>query len=110
MAQVSEVSNFASRIGKLLERVEYRRVESVEDKREIFRMRHDAYVREDAIPAHPSSMFTDRFDDLPNAWLIRVSIDGELAGSIRLHLAVSVEHDLPAMVAGGLARRPAIIS
>ena len=36
---------YADRVFRLLERVEYRRADSTEDKRAIFRMRHDAYMR-----------------------------------------------------------------
>jgi hypothetical protein len=41
-------------------------------------------------------MFHDEFDESPNAWLIGVFIDGELASSVRLHIAASSDAALPA--------------
>jgi hypothetical protein len=83
------------RIAKLLERVEYRRADSREDKEAIFRMRYEAYTREGYIEPNPSGLFTDPDDDCPNAWLIGIYISGALASSIRLHIASRPEHFLP---------------
>ncbi len=89
-------SAFASRIAKLLERVEYRRADSHEDKEAIFRLRYEAYSRERYIEPNPAGLFTDPDDERPNAWLIAVFIEGALAGSIRLHIGSRPEHFLPA--------------
>jgi hypothetical protein len=88
-------STFAARIAKLMERVEYRRADSCEDKDAIFRMRHEAYTRERSIEPNSTGLFCDPEDEMPNAWLIGVFIDGVLASSIRLHVASRPEHYLP---------------
>ena len=45
----------------------------------------------------PSERFTDPLDDTSNAWIFGVYIDGELASSIRLHVASRQSPDLPAL-------------
>jgi hypothetical protein len=97
--QDKETSAFASRIAKFLERVEYRRADTREEKEAIFRMRYEAYAREGYIEPNPTGMFNDPEDEKPNAWLIAVYIEGVLASSLRLHIASRPEHYLPATVA-----------
>ena len=89
-------SRFAERVLRFLERVEYRRAEKDEDKDAIYRLRYDAYIREGAIAPNASGRFTDRFDEAGNVWIVGMFIDGELASSIRLHVAVSPDAPLPA--------------
>jgi hypothetical protein len=79
----------------LLERTEYRRADSREDKEAIFRMRYEAYSREGYIEKNACGLFTDPDDETSNAWLIAIFIEGALASSIRLHVASRPEHFLP---------------
>jgi hypothetical protein len=95
MLQQQEASEFAARIEKLLERVKYSRADTWEAKSKIFRMRYEAYSREGYIEPRANGLFTDPDDERPNVWLIAVEIDGELASSIRLHIASRPEHFLP---------------
>jgi len=90
-------SRFADRVLRLLERVEYRRAESEEDKDAIYRLRYDAYMREGAIEPNRSRRFTDPFDEASNVWIVGMFIDGELASSLRLHVARIVDAPLPAI-------------
>lgn len=90
-------SRFADRVLRLLERVEYRRAESEEDKDAIYRLRHDAYMREGAIEPTASRRFSDPFDEASNVWIVGMFIDGELASSIRLHIAATLDAPLPAL-------------
>ena len=89
-------SRFSERVLRLLERVEYRRAESWEDKDAIYRLRHGAYMREGAIEPQQSGRFCDPFDEASNVWIIGMFIDGELASSIRLHVADREDAPLPA--------------
>ena len=73
-------SRFADRVQRLLERVEYRRAESPEDKEAIYRLRYDAYMREGAIEPDASGAFSDAFDEVSNVWIIGMFIDGEQIG------------------------------
>jgi hypothetical protein len=96
-SQVAQPSSrFSERVLRLLERVEYRRAESPEDKDAIFRMRHEAYLREGAIEPTPSGRFTDAYDEAWNVRIIGMFIDGELASSIRIHIAMNEDAPLPA--------------
>jgi N-acyl-L-homoserine lactone synthetase len=90
-------SGLSDRVDRLLERVDFRRADEQEDREAIFRLRYAAYVREGAIPSHPSQRFTDKFDEADNAWIFGIFIDGELASSIRLHVAFRAQPAIPAL-------------
>ena len=96
MLQRHEPKTFVEKMERFLERVEYRRADDPESKAQIYRMRHEAYLREGSITPRSSGLFTDETDEAPNAFLIGVYVDGELASSIRLHIACRPEHTLPA--------------
>jgi hypothetical protein len=89
--------NLADRVLALLERVDYRRAETAEDREAIFRQRYQAYLREGAIPPNASERFADVLDETANSWIFGVYVDGELASSIRLHVASRQSGDLPAL-------------
>ena len=89
--------NLADRVHGLLERVDYRLAETTEEREEIFRLRYHAYLREGAIPPNAEARFADPLDDSRNAWIFGVYVDGELASSIRLHVATRQHPDLPAL-------------
>lgn len=89
--------SFPERVTSLLERVDYRRADTAEEREAIFRLRYDAYLREGAIkPSHPPR-YTDALDDTPNCWIFGIYLDGELASSIRLHVAAKPQDALPAL-------------
>jgi hypothetical protein len=89
-------SRFSDRILRFLERVEYRRAETPAEKDAIYRLRYDAYMREGAIEPDGSGRFHDAFDEVSNVWIIGMFIDGELASSIRFHVAAREDEPLPA--------------
>jgi hypothetical protein len=89
-------SAFSERVWRMLERVEYRRAETAQEKEAIFRLRYDAYMREGAIEPNAARRFCDPFDEVANVWIIGMFIDGELASSIRLHVADAEDAPLPA--------------
>jgi hypothetical protein len=92
---VQQVSRFANRVLRLLERVEYRRADSPADKAAIYRLRYDAYIRAGTVESIPSGMFHDAMDESNNAWLIGMFIDGELASALRLHISANLSDPLP---------------
>src|SRR5262249_40320895 len=85
-ALAAEASSFVDRVDRLLQRVDYRRADSPAERSAIFRLRHEAYLREGAIAPRLSGEFTDPFDDQDNAWIFGVYVDGRLASSIRLNV------------------------
>ena len=61
-------SRFCGESG-LFDRVDYRLVETPEEKDEIYLMRYRAYLREGGlILPSESQRVSDRYDDAPNAW------------------------------------------
>ncbi|MEM9279129.1 MAG: hypothetical protein AAGA76_11200 [Pseudomonadota bacterium] len=74
-----------------LQKVDYKIAHSEEDRSIIYRLRYDAYIREEAIKPHPSMMFHDDYDDLENCWIFSLSIDEQLVSSVRVHV-ISPEH------------------
>ena len=90
--------NLADRVMGLLERVDYRRAETAEEREAIFRLRYQAYLREGAIPPNAErALRRSRWTSTDNAWIFGVYVDGELASSIRLHVASRQSPDLPAL-------------
>jgi hypothetical protein len=89
--------SLSDRVMALLERVDYRRADTAEDREAIFRLRYAAYRREEAIPHSQAERFSDALDDTDNAWTFGVYIEGELASSIRLHVANRQRPVLPAL-------------
>lgn len=73
----------------LFERIDYRLVETPEDKDLIYAMRYRAYLQGNLIAPTEARRVTDRYDDAPNAWIFGVYVDGELCSSIRIHLLTS---------------------
>jgi hypothetical protein len=75
------------RLYDLMDRVDYRLVTSDEDRDAVFRLRYDAYVREQTIAPNFSKRLSDAYDDLENTWIYALFVDGKLASTIRLGIA-----------------------
>lgn len=88
---------FSDRIAALLERIDYLRADSGEEREAIFRLRYQAYLREGAISANPSGRFTDADDESDNAYIFALYVDGELASSLRLHIASKQHPNFPSL-------------
>jgi hypothetical protein len=69
---------------ELLDQVDYRLAETAEERDEIYRLRHRAYVREGAMLPSESGRVTDHYDIAPNTWIFGVYVHGELYSSIRI--------------------------
>ena len=73
----------------LSDRIDYRRIETPEDKDCLYAMRYKAYLHGGLILPSESQRVTDVYDDAPNAWTFGIYIDGELCSSVRIHLLTS---------------------
>src|SRR5262249_5451969 len=82
---------------KLLNRVDYRRIETAEERDAVFSLRYQAYMREGAIEPNASEKFSDSLDAAANVSIFGVYLDGTLASSIRLHIASPACGELPAL-------------
>lgn len=77
----------ADRSADILSRVDYRLMQSAEDREAVYRLRYRAYLQEGAIEPNQSCLTYDAFDDAPNTWIFGVYFDGVLASSIRVSVA-----------------------
>jgi N-acyl-L-homoserine lactone synthetase len=82
---------------ELLDRVDYRLVETEADRQAIYRMRYRAYLKEGTIEPNRSGTITDRYDDQPNSWIFGVYLDGDLASSLRITVASPQHPSTPSM-------------
>ena len=92
-------SRLSARVLELLEKTDYRQIQSDEDRAAVGRLRYEAYLREGAIEPDPSQSFTDPRDDDKNARTFGVYIDDELAASIRIHVVTKDAPDSPSFAA-----------
>src|SRR4051812_49899196 len=90
MAAAAEAKGAASIRGlDLLDQVDYRLVQTAEEKEQVYNLRYKAYLREGAVLPSGSGRVTDEYDDLPNSFIFGVYVDGELYSSIRISILSS---------------------
>lgn len=82
---VGATSQFATTLLDVLDRVQYRRVSLAEQFDPVYRLRYEAYRREDFVPVNSQQVTRDEYDDATNCYCFGVYIDGELVSSIRFH-------------------------
>jgi hypothetical protein len=73
----------------LSDRVDYRLMETPEEKDCIYLMRYRAYLHSGVTAPSESQRVSDRYDDAPNAWIFGIYVDGELCSSLRLNVLTS---------------------
>jgi N-acyl-L-homoserine lactone synthetase len=109
MSSVAQSAQAAIERGQeLLNRVDYRLVETAADREAIYRLRYRAYIQEGAIVPRADRMVHDQFDDLPNTWIFAVYLDGALASSIRVTVASQKHPISPSVEAFPDVLRPEI--
>jgi hypothetical protein len=74
---------------ELFDRVDYRLLETPEEKEHVYLMRYRAYLQGGVILPSESLRISDRYDDVPNAWTFGIYVDGELCSSLRIHVLTS---------------------
>jgi hypothetical protein len=87
-------SHFADNLFDLLDRVEYRRVAG-DAMDPVYRLRYEAYRREEFIVPNPQRIVRDEFDDLPNCFCYGVYLDDRLVSSVRFHYLTPEFRDSP---------------
>jgi N-acyl-L-homoserine lactone synthetase len=90
---------FSDRVSQLLDKIDCRLADSDSVREAIFRLRYRAYRREGAIPCNSSETFTDPYDEKGNGFLFGFFIDGEIASSIRVHVASQAQPDFTSFAA-----------
>jgi hypothetical protein len=93
-------SRFSDRILRFLERVEHRVARTPAEREAAYRLRYEAYIRDGRIePRADGRLHDERYDDAPNGRIMTTFIDGELAGTTRVHVASDESAVLPALAA-----------
>ncbi len=87
----------STRVATLVARVEYRRADNAAEREACARLRYQAYLREGSIPANSAETFIDPYDETDNAYLFGLYVDGELASSLRLHIASKAQPASPSL-------------
>jgi N-acyl-L-homoserine lactone synthetase len=95
--QKRTASAFSDSVSRLIERIDYQRADTSLQRAEISRLRYQAYLREGAIGENTTETFSDPYDDTDNAYLFGMYIDGELASSLRLHVACKKYPNFPSL-------------
>jgi hypothetical protein len=91
-------SRFSDRVLRFLERVEHRCAATPAEKEAVYRLRYEAYIREGLIePRADGQLYDEALDDAPNAWITTTFIDGELASTVRIHVASDEDSTLPSL-------------
>jgi hypothetical protein len=88
---------FADRAGRLLTGVDCRRADNSEQREAISQLRYQAYLRDGAISPNPVGRFSDHYDQTDNAYLFALYVEGELASSLRVHIASEERSKLPSL-------------
>ncbi|WP_102958703.1 N-acyl amino acid synthase FeeM domain-containing protein [Mangrovicella endophytica] len=78
--------SFAERLEALMHGVSYFPVRTEQDRELIYRLRYDCYLNEKAITENPLRRYFDRHDEDENVFIFGICYDGQLAGSIRMHI------------------------
>jgi len=91
--------SFTESVAHLLDRIDYRRADTGDEREAIFRLRYQAYARDGGILPNASRSFSDRYDEGGNVFLFGVYLDSELAGSIRIHVASKENPNCPSFEA-----------
>lgn len=91
-----QAPTFSERVLNLLDKVDYRLATTEEERDAIYRLRYDAYIREGSIQPNFGQRLSDKYDDLDNAWVFGIFVDGQLSSSIRLHISSPANPEMPA--------------
>ena len=86
-----EKSNFPPPLADVLGKLAYRRVPHDVVFDPVYRLRYEAYRRENFIPANFEEVCRDDLDDLPHGMTFGVYLEDRLISSIRVHI-LSAEH------------------
>ncbi|WFS03331.1 N-acyl amino acid synthase FeeM domain-containing protein [Rhizobium tumorigenes] len=92
---LAATTSFAAQGLAALNRIEYRRVVAGNDLEEIFRLRYNAYRREELIESDASHQSADAYDRSPNAQIFGLYFEDRLASSLRIHFATPTERTCP---------------
>jgi hypothetical protein len=95
VADATSPASFNDRVSNLLDRIDCRVAVTAEDREAIFHLRYNAYLNEGAIAPNSAQRFSDPYDHTDNVRIFGLYLDGQLASSIRLHVANKAQPEFP---------------
>jgi N-acyl amino acid synthase FeeM len=96
--EINGTSRFAERIARLLEKVEFRRAVRPADREAVYRLRYEAYRRQNLLnPRLVGRLYDEVYDESLNGCSTMTFIDGELASTIRVHVGAHEDAILPSL-------------
>ena len=84
--QIRKISAFSQRLLDFLDIVEYRRADAEEDREAIYRLRYDAYKRDNNISTGFTATSGDFYDESANCHVFGLYVGGSLVSSIRVNI------------------------
>jgi hypothetical protein len=90
-------SRFVETLFDILGSVSYQRVKPDDVDDPVYRLRYEAYRREDFLPFNPNEIYTDPLDLSPNAYCFGVFIGDKLVSSIRIHYITPEQRISPSL-------------
>jgi hypothetical protein len=107
-SSASEPRSRSDRLYDLLDQSDYRVITGDEGREAVFRLRYEAYLHEGAILPNFARQLSDHYDDLDNTTIFGLFVDGDLASTIRVHVATTDYPEFPAMPSFPDALGPAL--
>lgn len=96
--EVGSSNRFSDRVLRLLERVEHRCAITHAEKNAVYELRRRTKIRQRLTASGAEDQLYDKaFDDASNAWATMTFIDGELASTLRVHVAADEKDPLPSL-------------
>ena len=95
---VDTPSHFSDRVFRLLERIDYRIAKSSVEREAVFRLRYNAYRRNELLePRADGQLYDQRYDNATNALITMTFLDGQLVGTTRVNLGAGENAVLPSL-------------
>ena len=91
------VPTFNEKLSLALQNVNYRVARTPADRDAIFALRYRGYLLDGGIGPNSSQRFSDAWDDVDNALLLGMYMDGRLASTVRFHVNRPDGVRMPAM-------------
>src|SRR5579871_3875225 len=89
---------FADRVAEMLERVEHRPAICRADREAAYRLRYEAYLRQNLLNERlDATLYDEVYDKSPNSLITMTYIDGELASTVRVHVITDEASVSPAL-------------
>tara|TARA_R110002020_G_scaffold316361_3_gene531466 strand:+ start:7433 stop:8167 length:735 start_codon:yes stop_codon:yes gene_type:complete len=91
-AAADRVSSFSASVMRLLESIEYRRIDNADDLEDVARIRYKAFSMVGLAPQN-GSLLIDELDFKPNAHVMGIFFDEQLVSTIRVHHVTGAQRD-----------------